>query len=403
MPTKVLEVNLPVSYSVASFDNERFLKLRVKIMHSGLNLNNSNFNTESIEAAAPTLANIPLLAFVKKVDGEDSNGDFAGHEYEIKITEDDVKYVYLGRPIGIIPETNNYATEIDEESGKMFVVADAYVWKDYANSALDILNRDKVKKVSMEILVDDYEWHDSYVDIKAYKYTGVALLGEDVKEAMIGAKAEVVKYSANSISSMMADLKEELAKFTNEEINNNEDEATAGESQFNEDGVQQEEQTQEEDSDFSETETDEANKKELDLDNEFNETGIESEGEKAETSVNSEDYQAQIEDLKKQVSQLAAENEDLKAFKVKIEQEKVEANKEILFKEFDDLEEEEIQTLRDSDYSLEELEIRLFALRGKKVSTQKSSAKVVVTNPAIKSSIKKEPEYADIIRKYKQN
>ena len=46
-------------------------------MHSGLNLNSSTFGLEAIEKARPTLANIPLLAFIKKVDGDD-RADFAG-------------------------------------------------------------------------------------------------------------------------------------------------------------------------------------------------------------------------------------------------------------------------------------------------------------------------------------
>ena len=52
-----------------SFDEERFLKVRLKVMHNGLNRNYSNFNDEVIENAMPTISNIPILAFVKKQDG----------------------------------------------------------------------------------------------------------------------------------------------------------------------------------------------------------------------------------------------------------------------------------------------------------------------------------------------
>ena len=118
-------LNLPLLYEQTDFQDERFTKVRVKVMHSGLNLNNSNFSDEAIGKAAPSLRNIPLLAFVKKTDGSDE-ADFAGHEFEFKITEDGIKYVYLGRPIGMIPETNNYSYEEDEE-GVKFVSADAYI------------------------------------------------------------------------------------------------------------------------------------------------------------------------------------------------------------------------------------------------------------------------------------
>ena len=61
---KVKNINLPVSYSMTEFDNERFLKLRIKVMHTGLNLNNSNFDLEVIDAAKTSLANIDRKSVV---------------------------------------------------------------------------------------------------------------------------------------------------------------------------------------------------------------------------------------------------------------------------------------------------------------------------------------------------
>ena len=59
-------ITLPLSYEQISFADDRFVKVRIRVQHNGHNLNNSNFNDESISKAAPTLSNIPLLAFVKK-------------------------------------------------------------------------------------------------------------------------------------------------------------------------------------------------------------------------------------------------------------------------------------------------------------------------------------------------
>jgi hypothetical protein len=406
-------VKLPVSYSATdSFDSERFMKLRVKVMHTGLNLNNSNFSLAAIEKARPTLANIPLLAFIKKTDG-DSNADFAGHEYEIKITEDDIKYVYLGRPIGIVPETNNYAVETDEE-GKTFVVVDAYVWKDYANSALDILNRDEVKKVSMEINVNDYEWQDdySYVDINDYAYTGIALLGEDVREAMIGAQAEVVKFSVGSITSMLAELKAELANFTAEP------EVTVDESVTK----------TTEPEDFSSLEEPVepmtepiATLKPEDFDSSWTEPETEmTAGEEAVTTVepiieNNEtiktnEFEIKINELETQnkeyeqlIAELKNENAQLLEFKLNIEKAELNTKKEELFNAFDDLTEEEIAPLKEADFSLEELEIRLFALRGQKVSVIKPVQKLIIDTAFGVTTRKAEPIYADLVKKRIQN
>ena len=210
-------LNLPLSYEQTGFQDERFTKVRVKVMHNGLNLNNSNFSDESIGKASPSLRNIPLLAFVKKTDGS-GEADFAGHEFEFKITEDGIKYVYLGRPIGMIPETNNYSYEEDEE-GVKFVSADAYIWNQYANEALDIIQRDGGKSVSMEISVDNYEVDDKagVMDITDFKYTGIAILGDDVQPAMRNARLDLASFSFNGLGDFMATFAKEIKETLNHE------------------------------------------------------------------------------------------------------------------------------------------------------------------------------------------
>lgn len=221
-------LNLPLLYEQTDFQDERFTKVRVKVMHSGLNLNNSNFSDEAIGKAAPSLRNIPLLAFVKKTDGSDE-ADFAGHEFEFKITEDGIKYVYLGRPIGMIPETNNYSYEEDEE-GVKFVSADAYVWNQYANEAMDIIQRDGGKSVSMEVSVDNYEVEDKagVMDITDYKYTGITILGDDVQPAMRNARLDLASFSFDGLGDFMATFAKEIKETLDHEKPESEAEAPKG-------------------------------------------------------------------------------------------------------------------------------------------------------------------------------
>lgn len=349
---KKKKIRLPLSYEVANFDSERFLKVRIKVMHSGLNLNNSYFGSEVVEKARPTLANVPILAFVRKEDGN-SNEDFAGHEFEIKITEDNMKYVYLGRPIGIIPETNNYSLEVDED-GKVFVVVDGYVWKQYANSALDIINRDQVKKVSMEVLVNDYDWEETHVNILDYSYTGVAMLGEDVREAMIGAKAEIINYSKNTISDMMFELKQAL-EGGREEMEENQNTNTNTEEETFDANTENNTDAEETNTDVEKTQHMEENNTEED--------GAEEQEENAE-----ENFQAKIEALEAQISTLQSENARLSAFvDATVEKAKQDAVAE-LFEKFSDLSEnEEVKSLlaKAEKLKLSDLETQLYALRGR--------------------------------------
>ena len=186
------QMQIPVEYDVYELkEDPRFLRLKIYVMHDGLNYNNSFFSLESMESAKESIKNIPILAF-SKVD-EDGNMDFGGHEMELVVTGDnEIKFRYLGRPIGVIPAENNNYQHI-EQDGRNYVTVDGYVWKDYANEALDILEKDKKKHQSMEINVVDGEWNEekNYYEIKEYTYAGITLLGDDVEPAMEGAKAEV--------------------------------------------------------------------------------------------------------------------------------------------------------------------------------------------------------------------
>lgn len=56
-------------------------KVRIHVTHDGLNYNNLIITESALEFAKPSIANIPLLAFVKK-DQEEQ--DFGGHEVEQK-------------------------------------------------------------------------------------------------------------------------------------------------------------------------------------------------------------------------------------------------------------------------------------------------------------------------------
>lgn len=200
--------SLPIKFKQETFNDERFLKLKVIVMHEGLNLNNSSFSMDAIELAKDSIVNIPILAFVKESD--DNENDFAGHEMQLVVSDSEYKIKYLGRPIGVIPANdNNYRYEIIDD--KTYVVVDGYVWKDYANEALDIIKRDGVKSQSMEIMLNNYAYNkDGICEIKDYKYTGVTLLGDDVPPAMVNAKAEIISYSTNGINDAISSILSEL-------------------------------------------------------------------------------------------------------------------------------------------------------------------------------------------------
>ena len=167
--------------------NTNFKKVKIYIMHTGENLNHSVFSLDSINDSIDTLANIPILAFVEKTDGQD-NKDFAGHETDLDIFTDKdgtikVREYYKEVPIGVIPESNEYFFE--EKDGETYLGCYGYIWKCYSNDAYDILEEDQEKEVSMEIYINNCSYdRKQRCNINKFEFLGVTVLGAKYPGAM---------------------------------------------------------------------------------------------------------------------------------------------------------------------------------------------------------------------------
>lgn len=208
--------SLPVDYSIQPFEDDRFLKIRLKFMHDGINPNGSNFDLDVIKMAEPSISNIPILASIQK-DAK----DFGEHDVDIEESFDEAgnkqyKTVYYERPIGVVPAIgNNYHYEMIE--GRTYAFVDAYIWKEYAQDEADILMRDKVKKMSMEIKIDDFSYDpkQKITNISRYAYMGLTLLGDKFGTGMLNARAEILSYSKNSEFSNIVSTLNKVMKYSN--------------------------------------------------------------------------------------------------------------------------------------------------------------------------------------------
>ena len=67
----------------------RFTKVKITLMHLGLNLNNSIFTKDVVEKALPSICNTPILGYVRvKEDGEK---DFSDHHSVLIIEGKEIK------------------------------------------------------------------------------------------------------------------------------------------------------------------------------------------------------------------------------------------------------------------------------------------------------------------------
>lgn len=212
-------VSLAVTYDLDNtFDESRFIKMRLRVCHDGINPNGSNFNVDDMNAAKDTLKNIPILANV--VFDEDGQPQFGSHDMAIekdKVHEGEYRMVYKEVPIGLIPEINNY--EVAEYDGRNYVYVDGYVWRKYSNYAEDIIERDKNIKLSMEIDVNEFTFNAAkkVYNITDYKYTAITFLNNDLgtgmKKAMATTETFENKDADNEMLIIMQELKEALVTF----------------------------------------------------------------------------------------------------------------------------------------------------------------------------------------------
>ena len=212
-------VSLPISYEIDnSFKSSKYLRLRLRICHEGKNFNNSFFTVEDLDKEKESLYNSPILANV--IFDENGQPQFGGHDmsYEPdKVKEGEYRIIYKEIPIGVIPESCNYA--IEDFNGKKYVCADAYAYRGYSNYAQDILERDEEQKISMEIEVEKatYDGKQKIYNITDFKYLGVTFLNKNFETGMENARATVSSFSKDEFKdeyiNLISEVKDEIAQF----------------------------------------------------------------------------------------------------------------------------------------------------------------------------------------------
>lgn len=198
MPTKK-EVNkdVPITFQVMDTiqgeEDSRFLPVKIWLMHTGQNYNDSFFSKEVVSKAIPSLANTPILAYLE----ENSWGekDFSDHRTEIYVEDGEYKERYIGQAIGIIPETNNAKFEFrvgDDGIEREYLTAEGLMWTKW-NDPVEIIREFNATGQSMELHNDysgDFD-ENGIFHFTDFKFFGACALGKDVMPAMENATIEL--------------------------------------------------------------------------------------------------------------------------------------------------------------------------------------------------------------------
>ena len=210
-------------YTSENGDN-RITKVKITLMHLGLNYNDSIFNKDIVDKAIPTLAYCPILGFIQK-DKITGENDFSDHRYVIIKDDKGVRRKYLGSAYGVIlsNDENNARYEeklCDDGETRTYLVVDGIMWNMFEDS-IDIMKRDVIKSESMELAQlsdDDYEGYEdeqgNFVFTK-FSFRGACILGTSYEPAMQGANVEVVNFTMSDfIKDIQSELNNKYTTFT---------------------------------------------------------------------------------------------------------------------------------------------------------------------------------------------
>lgn len=401
MEVKKLKYDLESAIEVISSDDAVFAPAKILIGYCGDNRNYSNISEEVYMNAR--IKNIPVVAnFIS-----DKN-DFGGHDVKIIHTEDGIDFYAATVPFGLVPESaKQWFTEemVDGEMKKCYWT-ECLLWK--RQYGFEKIAQTKRINHSMEISASEYtERDDGIVQIDKMDFEALCLLGSDVEPCFENSRLELGYALDSEIAEMMEQYKQYC--LSNEGVNkmDNENKFTENEQVNEPETVVEPEQTVE---------------PETSAENEFNQTenesenteNAENEGTQAETQADPEtesvDYELKYNELVSQFDALNEEVESLRKFKADIEAE-IRAKEEAeVFAKFEKLSEiEEFAKLKEtsSEYTIETLEEKCFAIAGKHgINLFAKETENTETEPVTKFSVvpenneKKESIYGNLFELY---
>ena len=210
MSEKILEKRCFAMESMKLVDQNEsdvFALVKIGVMHSGLNKNQTRHSLASIEDALPSLHNVPI--------GIKYNEDETDATSHLAIGESET----LQHNIGTIPETNEIIIEKD-----MYGVSHVYVygviWKADCSKAYEILQNRELNQSMEEFVYNGEYLDDGTYDIKKFKFARIQLLSQGTEPAMEGANATLVTYSdeENIKVKQSNEFVKKLLKKNNEEV-----------------------------------------------------------------------------------------------------------------------------------------------------------------------------------------
>lgn len=243
---KELVVKMPGNFEKSENEADRLTEgltpFLSRAFHDNVNLNHSCIEEEDFRNNVPSSHLRPILAHVIK--NEDTGElDFGSHDCHVEtitqIGDDGKEYtvektVYDERPIGVI-DGSKTTIEYDEDAKVNRAVLHGFLYNEYCQDAIDILNRRGTVNCSVELIIRQLSFDAArgVLVLNDFYVSGLTLLGEGIKPGMAGSDFKIEDFSinddylkfTNQLNEMQAKLNELEARFS---INSNSNDSMKG-------------------------------------------------------------------------------------------------------------------------------------------------------------------------------
>ena len=384
----------------------------IKVLYLGENRNHSYISKDVALEMAKSIRGCPIVGYYKK-DKE----DFADHGDKITIDDEGIHFDCMTKPYGFVaPDAKVWFQKYAEENAfgetieREYLVTNGFVWTEQFPETKTALEEGRPHSMEIDENSLNGNWQTNAAGMDFYIITDalfskLCILGEDVEPCFEGSEIHKT-YSLddktaifanedfkNTLYSMMKDLKQYMLKKGGELMDSEKKEQVNLEDFSKQDSIEapvvtefkeedsKEEKSKEESSEKEEKKEESSQKEEKSKEEEKKKEDSFKKEEKSKEkncSLIKEKYEKlerQYSDLQNQFSLLEKENQDLKEFKLQIENEK----KDKLIESFYMLSDEDKKDVIEnkSKYSLDDIEAKLSIICFRnKVSFSKEDEKV---------------------------
>lgn len=343
--------------------NPSFHKARLRIMAIGSKAHNgAKFSHDGTMKALPTLKNIPL---VTQYDRNTKN--LKSHEFE-----DDGNALTYG--IGVIAESCQQwieEVEVDGET-KEYLCSEVLLWKRQKRE-YDFIKKHRDLNVSMEVMMNrPKRAKDGSVEVEDFYFTAVTVLGVGVNPAFGEANLVFAK-DGDDYQQMMFELNQ-FENGGNTMPEDNQVQTTENQTVVENEGQEPQvvEPTQENVVVNNEPEVDKTKVDDVDYKAKFEEMEAELSRTIVELTKERDDLTTQLQqaqdDMQSKMSALQQELDELKQYKSQIEKDKLDAERQTVLDQFNDLQDtDEYKELVENlgDLTPKALEDKLYIIAGR--------------------------------------